>query len=91
MPVDSHAISRHLWMWLARMSAFCAKIRSRADGQRRSGGNQLGRLGYDINQGTVAHDGDRQRAADGLIEHQPLQVLGFLHGLTARAAAHFST
>ena len=43
-----------------------------------SGGNQLGRLRDDVDQGAVAEHGDGQRPADRLVEHQPLQVLGLL-------------
>src|ERR1700728_902853 len=40
-----------------------------------SGRRELGGLGDDVDQSAITDHGDGQRRADGLAEHQPLQVL----------------
>src|SRR5215469_5808995 len=42
----------------------------------RSGRDELRRLSNYVDEGAVAHDGDRQRPAYRVTEHQLLQVLG---------------
>jgi adenylate kinase family enzyme len=52
--------------------------------QRSLRGDQFLRLRDDVDQGAVAHYGDRKRPVDRLFEHEPLQVLGGRHLVAAR-------